>query len=212
MKLALFDLGDTLIYRVKSHICFDAELLSEQYNTPYDEVLHSLNMVAKTSPYKDIYSFVKIRKWTLTDELDHMFDFFGSVLKDLQISKTRKLEDTVSKRFLDNRYFINDDALGILQNLKREGYRIGVLSNGKPSRRLVLKALNLEADLDKDLIFISDELGHSKPSEEIYEIVEQQVKDRLGVVEEILLIDDEYENIKQASQRGWNTLFFKRLK
>ena len=77
--------------------------------------------------------------------------------------------------------------------------KIGILSNlayiDKPR---IDKHYNLSKF---DFVWLSFELNCRKPDEKIYKIVEEQCK---IPKENILFIDDKFENIDVAQKRGWN--------
>lgn len=77
--------------------------------------------------------------------------------------------------------------------------KIGVLSNLADIDK---KRIDKHYDLSKfDFVWLSFEMGCRKPSEKIYSMVE----DDLGIpTENILFIDDCFENISVANKRGWN--------
>ena len=56
--------------------------------------------------------------------------------------------------------------------------------------------------MKKSYKFLSFKIGHRKPEEKAYEIVEKTTKIK---PKNILFIDDSKENIEVAKQRGWQT-------
>ena len=62
--------------------------------------------------------------------------------------------------------------------------------------------LNNQIDLNKfDYVWLSFEIGLTKPDENIYKLVERECK---ILPNNILFIDDKEENIVCAQKRGWN--------
>lgn len=77
---------------------------------------------------------------------------------------------------------------------------IAILSNLLPIDK---KRINDQYDLSKfDHVYLSFELGLRKPDPQIYEYV---LNDLQVQAENILFIDDDSENIKEASLHKWNT-------
>lgn len=65
------------------------------------------------------------------------------------------------------------------------------------------KRINDQYDLSKfDYVYLSFEIGMRKPDEKIYKYVLDDLKVR---PEDILFIDDDYQNILAAKRCGWNT-------
>ena len=79
--------------------------------------------------------------------------------------------------------FVRDDK-------KQNYYLITV----KDDKRVDLKKFNY--------VFLSFKIGHRKPEDEAYEIVEQTTNIE---PENMLFIDDSKENLEVAKQRGWKT-------
>lgn len=110
------------------------------------------------------------------------------------------------------RYFMkiyNEEFAKVEYNLKlvelahsiKKYCDIGLLSN---LSLLDKERLNSQVDLKKfDYVWLSFELGIIKPNKKIYKIVERDCKLEPN---NILFIDDSYENIKVAKTRKWNTL------
>lgn len=65
------------------------------------------------------------------------------------------------------------------------------------------KRINDQYDLSKfDYVYLSFEIGMRKPDEKIYKYVLDDLKVK---PEDILFIDDDYQNILAAKKCGWNT-------
>ncbi|MGY4494381.1 HAD-IA family hydrolase [Pseudomonas sp. TE3610] len=79
-------------------------------------------------------------------------------------------------------------------------FRLGVLSNNPGALRGVL-----ESHLGLQTVFLSGELGVTKPLPGIFEAVEQ----RLGLTgDAICLVDDSIPNLEAAATRGWRILHY----
>ncbi len=76
--------------------------------------------------------------------------------------------------------------------------KIGIFSN---LMMIDENRINTQVNLEKfDFVFLSFKIGHRKPEEEAYEIVEKTTKMK---PENILFIDDLKENVEVAKLRGW---------
>ena len=78
---------------------------------------------------------------------------------------------------------------------------MGIVTNGRPSRRDIIKQLEIEKFFDKNLIFISDEISHAKPSKEFFDFVLSEI----GKNAEIILCDDEDRNVDYAKTISWKS-------
>ncbi len=97
----------------------------------------------------------------------------------------------------------------LISRLKEHNHRIFLLSN---TNELHYQKLYPEARIFLDLfdgIFLSYELGISKPDKAIFE----QVRKRIGVPsEEVLFFDDSPENVQSAKEAGFQTRLITREK
>ncbi len=91
------------------------------------------------------------------------------------------------------------DVVAYAHSLK-ERCKIGIFSN---LMMIDERRINAQVDLEKfDFVFLSFKIGHIKPEEIAYEIVEKTTKIK---PENILFIDDMKENVEVAKSRGWQT-------
>lgn len=127
-------------------------------------------------------------------DMNHFFKLLGSLSG--QDPGSIELEfESVAK--------VDQEVLRIINRLKPH-YSIGLLSNS-PSK-LIREILN-NNDLEKyfDEIVISSEVGHIKPSQEIFQII----LNRMGLrSSEALFIDDSEHYVKGAEKAGIKSLQF----
>jgi glucose-1-phosphatase len=96
------------------------------------------------------------------------------------------------------------EEMAILVNKLKVNYKLGVLSN---SDHINAKHYFSKGWYDPfDILFLSHELGISKPSKEIYEHVIKELK---TTPEEILFIDDREECLTIPRELGIKTILFK---
>jgi hypothetical protein len=91
-------------------------------------------------------------------------------------------------------------ALDFLKNK----YKLGVLSNGKPSRR-IYEFKNFGLDKYFDVVILSKETPYNKPDKRIFEMAINKVNLPL---ENILFIDNDIKNIKGADEFGIKNLIY----
>ncbi len=99
---------------------------------------------------------------------------------------------------------VNLELVGIIENLRKNKYKIALLSNNVTELRQRLVNKNISSLFDE--IIISAEVGHQKPSPEIFEILFK----KLGVKNnEVAFIDDTEKSLEGAEKIGYIPLLFK---
>lgn len=201
-RIILFDLGDTLIYRQKSHYEYDICLLMEFLGLERRRIEEA--MKESLSKYKGVYdTFTRGEAFTNLEKEDRFTqDFFLKVLRFLCTEQS--LDEFFEKRRSEKRYKLFNGAKKLLSSLNKL-YNLGIFTNGRPSRRRVLENLYIDEYFKKNLIFISDEIGLSKPDKKAFLYVENKINTK-----DLIYIDDELENIKVARELNWNTVLVNR--
>ena len=98
---------------------------------------------------------------------------------------------------------INQGLIGIIKDLKKRNYKIGLLSNNYVELRQEIKDFGL-ADLF-DTIVISAEVGFYKPQPEIFQIL----FDKLGLKSnEVAFVDDTTNSLSGAESIGYAPILF----
>ncbi|ASJ09362.1 haloacid dehalogenase [Thermococcus siculi] len=94
----------------------------------------------------------------------------------------------------------------VLLDLQREGYRLGIITDGDPIKQWE-KILRLELDAYFDDVFISDYLGVKKPHPKIF----RKALRKMGVEpEEAMMVGDRlYSDVYGAKNVGMVTVWFK---
>jgi putative hydrolase of the HAD superfamily len=110
---------------------------------------------------------------------------------------------TLADAWFDNRE-TNKDWLRVLFDLKDEGLFVGLLSNMVPSwdahwRRMV------PPDRIFDAVLLSFQVGHRKPSQEIFEMAASAAG---AAPEQCVLVDDNEANCAGARACGWHAIHF----
>lgn len=187
------DLGDTLIYRVKSHFQFDEELIYE---------------IASTCPIKsnelkagrDWESLYKSMRFScLKEEEDYERLLFSRIFEELGIYS--KFKEFIKKRKEQKRYLLFPGAVNFLNSIaNKNNLKLSILTEGRPSRRRVINQLGLNKYFDSDNIYISDELGFRKNTP-------STIRD-LVKLPNVILVDDIEDNIKSSKLVGWNGVLF----
>jgi len=195
-NIILFDLGDTLFYRDKPIKDFDIDLISNLSKID----LHTIdNAILETEKrYQGIYKhwFDNDKCSNLENEYKYVRSFFSNLFEVLGVDD--QVDNFLDKRKNEIRYKLFSETTNYLQKFSQE-YTLGIVTNGRPSRRNIIKQLDIEKFFDKNLIFISDEIGYSKPSKEFFDFV----LDKTDKATEVILCDDEDRNINYAKSIDW---------
>ena len=106
--------------------------------------------------------------------------------------------------WFQNDYYLDDKVLAWLATSKRANIRNVMATNNEPMRtQFIAEDLGFADRMDR--IFASGLMGVSKPSEEFFDAV----SDELSVdPDELLLIDDSEENCEAADACGWQVHWF----
>ncbi|MEL7666323.1 MAG: HAD family hydrolase [Candidatus Shapirobacteria bacterium] len=196
-RLVLLDLGNSLIYRKKSLFDYDTKLISLCTDINIEHIKKVVNAHVLTN--SEIYDFSLQPRRTLKEEDVAEKKFFSLIFKELDRSKD--LDSFLDKKKAEQRYWLYNGTIDLLSSLKSKGYLLGVLTNGRPSRRRILNILNISSFFEKKYIFVSDEIGYYKPNKEIFEYVRS-----LSDYKKITLCDDEDINIQSATKLGWDAI------
>jgi len=129
--------------------------------------------------------------------------FWKQLALELNIKNPKLLEDVWDRTFIQ--YSVpNEKTVEIVKRLKSGGYKVAALSNTVEPH-----ANHHKKRKDYDLffpVFLSYELGMSKPDKEIYEHVIKV----MGVkFEECIFIDDKEINLETAKALGMKTILFR---
>lgn len=202
IKAIGFDLDDTLydrnsVYRrvfenMQDH--FPADISFEVFNSVYQAYSKSYYRAYMNGDCDKLY-------YQLQRTIDSYRDFDYTIDNEL----AQKFLDLYegNKKELELRPYFHD----CLVQLKQSPIEIFVLTNGARSgQSSKISSLKLNQYFDPNRMWISEDLGCSKPASEIFE----QVTQRLGYqANEILYVGDDLTNdIKGSLDHGWQALYF----
>jgi HAD superfamily hydrolase (TIGR01549 family) len=98
----------------------------------------------------------------------------------------------------------NTELVDLFPLFRKQGLKIGILSNATSAMRQKLEAYHIPELVDE--IVISGEIGFQKPHKEAFEIV----FDQLGVhAHEAIFVDDSLKSLEKASEIGYIPILFK---
>lgn len=123
------------------------------------------------------------------------------VLRDL--GKANKLPEIRKLSQQGNDDSLNMDILELVDTLRRNGYKVGMLSNNIKEKATDLRAIGLDTHFD--VFHISAETGFVKPEPAAFEHFSQE----LGVqLSELVFIDDSQKSLSTAVVCGFTPLHF----
>lgn len=170
------DLNDAKIRMIKriDSSLSDEEILSKWVNKTPDGV-----NIGTVSDLKEVKRYVEFLQKSLGINISYE-DFVNLYEEEFKAVKYYK------------------DVVDYAHSLKSR-CKIAILSNLMYFDK---KRINDQYDLSKfDYVYLSFEIGMRKPDEKIYKYVLDDLKVKL---EDILFIDDDYQNILAAKRCGWN--------
>lgn len=112
--------------------------------------------------------------------------------------------------FYEQHWSAYPDVISTLNDLKKN-ISIGIITNGNKVQQLKkLTNVNILHFFENNLIIISNEVGFSKPSLEIFAVAEQRAN---TANKNILFIGDSYStDIEPALKSNWNALIIDRAR
>lgn len=195
IKYLYFDFNKVLAHRLvkpEEYVAMKLGIKSQEYQKLEDTILY------------DKRFFPDSHEWNKVKSIEHQKDFFDrfhyALLGYLNRSPDKQVINELTQFWFEDEFEIKPQTIKTLTIL-RKNYRLGIITNGFPSRRYnELKLENLDQYFEE--IIISQETGYKKPQREIYDFS----LSRAGVKHnEILLVDDNTRNVKGALYAGWKT-------
>ncbi|GAB2027800.1 HAD family hydrolase [Lactovum odontotermitis] len=202
IKAVVFDMDDTIFY---PQIPF-GEALNEVFPEYIDDLSEAYRLFRKISDKEFQSVFEGSRDITA---------FHRERLKLLMaVYGYRKITDQQADAFQQS-YSRHQENIHILEGikatfeyLKEKGIRQGLLTNGSTKyQRKKIDCLKLKEYICAENIIISQEVGFSKPSPEIFRLMERRLS---LTANELIYVGDNYENdILGGANCGWKTVWIK---
>jgi putative hydrolase of the HAD superfamily len=147
--------------------------------------------------FKEVY--YKFNKLVNTNVLTPA-DFWRKILEELGVSNKY---DELIKFIQGIPIEIDEQVLGLVDQLKTNGYKVGLLSNNTIAAAEKFKETGLANHFD--VVVVSAEIGFSKPDPKAFQIFAE----RLGVkVGELIFIDDTEKSLSTAKEVGYYPILF----
>ena len=187
-KIVLFDWGGVI------------EDASLEYDTIRDCLyicgFHNIDSASVFAEYHKYDASGFIDEVTTEEELDKvLLEFLRSYDKNTNMEKVHEYKKVYKKHMANNPYY--KEVSKYISSLKGR-CKLGLLSNvSLMDKDRQMKHMDYNVF---DYRFLSCELGMRKPNREIYEYVNDKLKDY-----EILFIDDRSDNLEIPKELGWKT-------
>lgn len=193
-KLIFFDIGNVLLYRKLNPL----NRISEQLQLDIEDVKIAHK---KSSEHKE---FAPMYKKMRNSEDQHAFSEYAAklLLDEIGLEHSERNIEIIETAWTKQQFDILPGAIEILNYLKTK-YRLGVISNGMPSRRHH-EIAEFELLPYFDPIIISSEVGAEKPDTSIFELALKMADTKAG---EVAFIDDQPAYLEGAYLAGIKTLF-----
>lgn len=196
----IFDVDDTLYNQLTP------------FYIAYDKVFSSIKNIS----VKDLY--ISSRKHS--DEVFHLTESGKMSIEEMHVYRIIKafeeLGNPITEKDAQNfqdEYIYQQSQITLIPEMeqvlnfaKERNINIGIITNGPSShQRMKLKQLNIEKWIDEKNIFISSEVGFSKPDVNIFRLAEEFMSlDR----ENTYYIGDSYKNdVVGAKKAGWKSIW-----
>ncbi|MGO0907504.1 HAD family hydrolase [Clostridioides difficile] len=178
----------------------------------YDKVFSSIKNIS----VKDLY--ISSRKHS--DEVFHLTESGKMSIEEMHVYRIIKafeeLGSSITEKDAQNfqdEYIYQQSQITLIPEMEQvlnfaeeRNINIGIITNGPSShQRMKLKQLNIEKWIDEKNIFISSEVGFSKPDVNIFRLAEKFMSlDR----ENTYYIGDSYKNdVVGAKKAGWKSIW-----
>lgn len=201
----IFDVDDTLYNQLTP------------FYIAYDKVFSSIKNIS----VKDLY--ISSRKHS--DEVFHLTESGKMSIEEMHVYRIIKafeeLGSSITEKDAQNfqdEYIYQQSQITLIPEMEQalnfaeeRNINIGIITNGPSShQRMKLKQLNIEKWIDEKNIFISSEVGFSKPDVNIFRLAEKFMSlDR----ENTYYIGDSYKNdVVGAKKAGWKSIWINHRK
>ena len=132
---------------------------------------------------------------TEDDEVAQFREYYAIVLRELDLDANSETIEKLARVQIEQELF--PDVRDTLEELRRAGLKLGIVSNAWPSLERTYRSLGLRDFFDA--FVISSQLGCLKPDPRIYRVAIEQISVE---PESILFVDDDPEYVHAAESLG----------
>ncbi|MDR4886034.1 HAD family hydrolase [Fredinandcohnia sp. QZ13] len=170
----LFDLDDTLLNRDKAVEKMFLQILEKCYGAPKQQTKN--DMLQSFKEYDK-------RSYGDSDKTKVLESFFDEYHPKVRLPR-RDIQEFWNENF-PQCFSIDQNTIHIVNTIKMH-VKVGIITNGSTQRQKA-KIMNTHLNRCFDTIIISEEVGFSKPNEQIYELALHKLNVR---PEEVLFVGD----------------------
>jgi putative hydrolase of the HAD superfamily len=130
-------------------------------------------------------------------------DMMKEVVRVFDKSKAaeKRVMELVEER--ESKKTMNVELLKLFPTLRREGYKVAILSNNTSDLRKFLEEKGIDKLVDE--IIVSAEIGFQKPHKEAFDVAFK----KLGIqAEEAVFVDDSTKSLEKAAEIGYYPILF----
>jgi putative hydrolase of the HAD superfamily len=203
IKAVFFDADDTLI-TIKDSIGIHYLKVFNKYG--FDYPISGLNIIIKNTWFNNRNKYLNAEndyQTSIEQEKDFWINFVKEVCQSCNINYSNQLLEEVYFEFskAETRNPM-PDAINVLEYLKNNNYKIGIISNHDLRLKNVLSELGLYEYFD--YFFVSATLGYKKPSEKVFSKVLELTNFNK---DQIVYIGNSYDlDYLGAKNAGWKAL------
>lgn len=129
-------------------------------------------------------------------------EFWQLFLQKIKSNKILPEESLFLRKYIEH-FKAKEDVLNLVKKLKKNNYRVAVLSNTIQPHADYLNKIGFLQDFDP--VVLSQEVGMLKPDVEIYKCVLKKLQVE---PEEVFFVDDKLKNIEGAAKLGIHAIHF----
>ncbi|HEY2421459.1 MAG TPA: HAD family hydrolase [Neobacillus sp.] len=202
IRAIFFDLDDTLHDSQKPFTDAFKEIFPDQFERPFVE-----NVYKKFREFSDnLWDHYSKNELTL-DELRMQRITLALNSFNCNISKQEAAQFQTKYESCLNHITLFPEVPKLLNTLKAEGITIGIISNGPTAHQWnKIVALGLTDYIQRELVFVSDEVGIAKPDPVIFHHAARKVNYQSN---QLVYIGDSWNTDMVGSyQAGWKSIWF----
>jgi len=194
IKLIFFDIGNVLLYRKRNPL----DKIAEQLMLDIDDVKLAHKKAGEHKDFATNFKNMRDMKG------QHIFSEYAAklFLDEIGLEQTKKNIEIIKMAWMSQEFDLLPGAIKILNYLKPK-YRLGVISNGMPSRRHYEMA-EFELIPYFDPIILSREIGIEKPDTSIFDLALKMANMEPN---QVAFIDDHPDYLQGAYKAGIDCLF-----
>lgn len=201
----IFDLDDTIYNLMEPFEKTHEEMYADRTDAPCEQLFMASRVYSDEAYYME-------EKGLITREEEFAYRIQKTYADvDIEVSMEEAKQFEKRYRYHQKHIHVPEEMVEILDMCKKEGIFIGILTNGKSiNQQKKIDALLLERWFPKEKIYISGDIGISKPDKRAFFAVQEGL---LLNPEETWFVGDTFEvDVEGAKAAGWHSVWFNHRK